>query len=213
MTISEIKKQFENIQSELKSIIEEFPWEDKAAYISWLTQTMEYATHTTRILALTGAHFPLDKTPLASRFIAHATEEKGHDKLLVNDCKALGSDISRNPLFSESEAFHKSLYYWIYQGRTPVIMGWVILLEGFAVRCGDYIYSRVEKAYPKSATSFVRVHSVEDKDHIEKAFEALSFFSEAELKDVAHGLELYSKLYQNIYRAIVEDSSRKKMAA
>jgi hypothetical protein len=202
MKPTDIKIKFEKIQDQLSEVSESFPWENTEAYVSWLAQTLEYASYATRILALTGGHFPLHQTALAARFFQHATEEKGHDKLLFSDAKALGYELANIPLLAEAEAFHKSLYFWIYQGRPAVIMGWILLLEGFAIRRGPAIYARAEKAYGRKPTSYLRVHTEEDPDHVDKAFEVLSIFSESELKDVAHGLELYASLYANIYKAI-----------
>jgi hypothetical protein len=179
-----------------------FPWENERAYVSWLAQSHEYVRFSTRILALTAGHFPLDKTLYASRFIQHAAEEKGHDRLLVNDAKVLGHDLAAIEVLPEAEAFHKSLYFWIYQGQPSVIFGWILCLEGFAVGNGPKIFQRVEKAFGKKAASFLYVHSNEDPDHVDKAFATIEKLSEADLGLVAHGLALYASLYENLYRAI-----------
>ncbi len=202
MNCEQVKKKFDEVQDQLAKVAEAFPWESREAYASWMAQSLEYVTYTTRILAQTGASFPLHQTGLASRFIQHATEEKGHEKLLHNDAKALGYELSKLPLLPEAEAFHKSVYYWIYQGRPAVVMGWALFLEGYAVKNGASIYERAAKAHGPKPTSFLRVHTQEDPDHVEKAFGVLDGFSNEELDDVAHGLELYAKLYANIYTAI-----------
>ena len=197
-----IQRRFEEIQNEMHALTQSFPWEEPDAYLSFLAQTLEYATYTTRLLALTAGHFPLSRTSFAARFIQHAAEEKGHDKLLLNDAMALGVDLSSVPVLPEGEAFHKSLYFWIYQGRPTVIMGWVLFLEGLAVRSGPDIHARAERAYGRRPTSFLRVHTEEDPDHVEKALALLDEFSEAELREVAHGLELYFGLYAAMLAAI-----------
>lgn len=213
MNTEQVRKTFEKTHAQMQKVAEEFPWENKDAYISWLAQTLEYVSYGTRVLALTAGHFPLDKTALAARFIQHATEEKGHDKLLFNDAKALGVELADVPVIPEAEAFHKSVYYWIYHGRPGVIMGWILFLEGFAIRSGPAIHERLEKAYGKKPTSFARVHTHEDPDHVDKAFEILRIFSTKELEDVAHGLELYASLYTNICTAIAKNTKNMKSAA
>jgi thiaminase len=202
MNTNVIKTRASEVQKRLSQMSDKFPWEDKHAYTSWLAQSYEYVRFSTRILALTAGHFPLDKTTHATRFIQHAAEEKGHDRLLVNDAKALGFELSKIETLPEAEAFHKSLYFWIYQGRPSVILGWVLALEGFAVGSAAQIFERVQKVHGKKAASFIYVHSNEDQEHVEKAFEALEGFSESDLQDVLHGLELYSSLYENIYTAV-----------
>jgi len=207
-----VRAKFEEVHARMRKAAEAFPWEDKDAYASWLAQTNEYVMHGTRILALTAGHFPMDKTPLAARFIQHATEEKGHEKLLLNDAKALGKELSDLPVLPEAEAFHKSVYYWIYHARPGVIMGWILFLEGVAIRTGPMAFERAVKVHGK-ATSFLRVHTQEDPDHVDKAFEVLGLFSEKELEDVAHGLELYSALYENIFKAIAARAGSKTTKA
>jgi len=213
MKVQDVKARFEAVNESLQDACDSFRWENADSYVSWMAQTLEYVTYTTRILALTGSSFPLDKTALASRFIQHSTEEKGHEKMLYNDAKALGFNLAQMPTLPEAEAFHKSIYFWIYQNRPAVVMGWVILLEGFAVRNGDKVHARVEKAHGKKASTFLKVHTNEDPGHLEAAFGMLSAFSEKELEDVAHGLELYGKLYGNIFRAVEAAAFPLKKAA
>jgi pyrroloquinoline quinone (PQQ) biosynthesis protein C len=202
MTFEKIQEISKEAQTRLTKMTERFPWENRDAYISWLAQTYEYASRSTRILALTAGHFPLDKTLHATRFIQHAAEEKGHDRLLSNDAKALGVDLLTVPALPEAEAFHKSLYFWIYQGRPSVILGWVLCLETVAVQNGPAAYKRVKNAFGDRAASFLRVHAHEDPDHVAKAIETVRQLSEEDRKDVGHGLKLYASLYENIYQAI-----------
>lgn len=215
MNIEMIKSIFEKNQNKMKNASDAFPWGKKECYVSWLAQTLDYASGTSRILALTGAHFEPKKAKLTYRFFQHAMEEKGHDNLLRLDAKGLGFDLNEVPLLPIAEAFHKSLYYWIYQNRTPVIMGWILLLEGFAVNCGPSAHLKTAEIYGAKATSFLRVHTEEDPDHVEKAFEALALFTPAELHDVAYGLNFYCALYCEIMNTITkaETSSLLQKAA
>lgn len=206
MNIQNLQNKSKEVQDRLAKMAENFPWESKAAYASWLAQTYEYARFSTRILALTAGHFRLDQTQYSTRFIQHAAEEKGHDRLLANDAKALGYEISGISVLPEAEAFHKSLYFWIYQAQPSVIFGWVLCLECYAVQSAPKIFERVEKAFGKKAAGFLNVHAHEDPDHVQKAFSALEKLSEADLKEVMHGLELYARLYENMHRAIIEEA-------
>lgn len=214
MTFEEVKRISEFAQAKLQTIAESFPWENKEAYLLWLTQSYEYASQSTRILALTAGNFPANKTNLSNRFIQHAAEEKGHEKLLKNDAKQLGFDIQALPVLAEAEAFHKSLYFWIFQGRPSVILGWVLCLECFAVINGPKVFDRVEKKFGKKAASFLFVHAHEDPDHVSKAFEVIKDLSNEDRAEIVHGIRLYAKLYASIYFAIERESvSGNKMAA
>lgn len=213
MRIDDVLKNFHDTQARLTRVAEDFPWEDRDAYVGFLAQSYEYVRASTRILALTAGRLPAGQTPLSNRFIQHAAEEKGHDRLLLNDAKALGADLAATPVLPEAEAFHKSLYYWIYQGDPMAILGWVLCLEGFAVANGSAIHARVERAHGKRAASFLAVHSAEDPDHVEKALAELRKLGEPELATVCHGIQLYSSLYARIYAAIRERRKVVQLAA
>lgn len=197
----------ENSLQGLTSAIEAFPWHDRNAYVSWLGNSFEYVNHVTRILSLTGGRLPMRLTKLSNRFIQHAAEEKGHEKLIINDCKAFQLDPATIPVLPEAEAFHKSLYYWIYQGSPTVVLGWAIFLEAVAVRFGQTIFDRVEPVHGKKACSFLRVHIQEDPDHVRQGEEILKSLSGADFEEVCHGIRLYAGLYENMYRALADQAS------
>ncbi len=202
MTFEEFETRFQAHQSRLTVMATHFPWEKREAYLSWLAQSYEYVRYSTRILALTAGKFPIDKNAFSTRFIQHAAEERGHDRLLVNDANFLDHHLPELPVLPEAEAFHKSLYFWIFQDNPMVILGWVFCLEGFAVLNAPGIYERVVAAHGKRAASFLHVHSAEDPDHLEKAFAAVRSLAPADLLDISQGLDLYARLYENIYTAI-----------
>jgi len=201
MKSNDLKKSYEAVHSVLDGFFKSYPWEDKAVYSQWLSATFEYAVQSTRILALTAGFLPTDKTLHSNRFIAHAAEEKNHDKLLLADAKYLAFDLAGTSPSPEAEAFHKSLYFWIFNGRPMVIYGWILALEGFAVRHGGEVYSRCRKAHGDRACAFLKVHSEEDDDHLTKAFEAVAELPAKDVADVIHGLELYTKLYASMLEA------------
>jgi hypothetical protein len=213
MNFENFQTRFKTHQDRLTSMADRFPWENQDAYLSWLAQTYEYVRYSTRILALTGGRFPVSKTAFATRFFQHAAEERGHDRLLVNDAKAFAKDIAELPVFPEAEAFHKSLYFWIYQGDPTVMFGWIFCLEGFAVLNGPRIYERVLAAHGKRGASFLHVHSAEDPDHLEKAFQTVRSLPESDLIKIVQGLDLYCKLYENIFSAIESETRRHSRAA
>ncbi|MFZ4403939.1 MAG: iron-containing redox enzyme family protein [Pseudobdellovibrionaceae bacterium] len=190
-----LKDQFEVEQKKLEGIRKQFPWGNQQAYLSWLTNTYEYAVKSTRILALTGGKFPTDKTVYSNRFIAHAAEEKGHEKLLENDVKNFGLNIKNLAPSNLAKAFHQSLYYWIYEANPIGIFGWVLALEGFAVRNVPAMYEVCKSVYGPQYVSFLKVHAEEDEDHLNKAFQSLKGFTEEENGIVVESMLFYTNLY------------------
>ena len=205
MLQSTMDQAFETVQKDLSDIASHLPWEDPKIYQRWLIQTYEYAVHSTRILALAGGFMPLNKTRLSNRFIKHSAEEKGHELLLESDARNLGFDITTATPTPAAKAFHQSLYYWLGHGSSLGLMGWVLALEGFAVRNVPAVYKRCSLAYGPRATSFLRVLSEEDPDHLEKAFEALRDFNQEDTELITKTLQQYGATYGNILKDMEND--------
>lgn len=206
--IPELKNTYEEIQNHLQIICNRFKWSNREHYLSWLAQTYEYAVCSTRILALAGGRMPLDKTYFATRFIAHAAEEKGHEILLENDIRNFGCDINKLEVFPESKAFHQSLYYWLSYGNPIAVLGWVLALEGFSVLNINKILETCDETYGPKFTTFLKVHANEEEEHLEKAFEVIKTLNNDEIKLVSNTLYQYGHLYGNIYEKIEKKFSK-----
>lgn len=194
--IKTIKNDLEHYQDLLISEINNFPWGDKNAYAQWLANTYHYAFNSTRIIALGAGTMPPHLTKISNRFIQHAAEEKGHEKLLENDVKALGMDIHSVPVSSVMEMYYRSLYFWVSPAGHPVgLFGWILSLEALAANAGGSVLVEVKKFHSPKSCSFLNVHSDADPDHLNKALEAVSFLSTDELKIVAQSLKMYSESY------------------
>jgi hypothetical protein len=89
--------------------------------------------------------------------------------MLLNDLSALGRSIVEIPELAPTAALYGAQYHVIEHVSTSAFMGWVAMLEGFASRCGPNILARVIESHGEDAAVFLKVHSVEDQVHIEKA--------------------------------------------
>src|ERR1700733_16022871 len=111
--MKKFKQVYKDEMKSLKSCAETFPWEDPRAYAFWLGQTYYFARITTRLLIMAGAHFDYSLQQLHLRFIDHAKEERGHEKILIQDLKALDSNIERIPELTSTAGLYQSQFYWI----------------------------------------------------------------------------------------------------
>lgn len=203
MTFNELSSIYETEQKNLEKIIKEFPWKNKNAYMEWLSNGYEYVINSTRILALAGGQMPSHLTSLSNRFITHAAEETGHEKLLENDVKALGHNIKDLPVTDEMKLFHHSLFYWLSPMGSPLgIYGFVLALESVPARHGQWIYDQILPTFGEKACRFVKVHTGEDPDHLEKAFKTVQTMSADEIKIVAASTIEYSRQYGRALSAI-----------
>ena len=198
----DLKREFDRVHEEMGQIIDNFPWTDPTAYASWLGQTYYYAEKSTRILALASAHFPLTENKFHARFIDHAREEKGHERLLINDLKGLNKELNQIPELPEMSAFYQCLYYWIEHINPVGIFGWVLCLEGLAVKRGPQLYEKVLKAHGPKATTFLKVHANEDVEHLATAFDLLNSLTEVQKTLILQNFEQCCALYGHVFEKI-----------
>ncbi len=157
-----------------ESRVTEVNWENPQVYASWLAQTWFFVKESTRLLNLCGAHMPQSMESLHNRFIDHAKEEQGHADALLRDLHHLGFSIEDFQEGEETAAFYQTQYFLI-QHRSPLdFFGYILLLEGVAVKFGENIYGRVKNAHGRKCASFLQIHGAEDPDHLEKAFRQLA---------------------------------------
>lgn len=210
MNFQDFKSLFEQNLNHLSDTARTYPWENQQAYASWLANTYHYVCNSTRILALAAAHMPPQLTLLSNRFIAHAAEETGHEKLLERDLKSLGYEPKDFPVSHEMKLYHASLYYWMSPAGNPIgLIGWILSLEGIAAKLGPWGHETTQKIYGTKATNFLRVHAEEDPDHLNKALQAASMFNESQLDLVADSMNMYSQQYAEILKAMAKSLGTK----
>ena len=189
---------FELGMVEMERYVRDFPWENRDAYASWLGQTHYFTRMTTRLLSLCGSLFDLDAQPLHERFLAHAAEERGHEALLLDDLRHLGRRIEDVPELPLTSAFYQVQYYWMEHVRPISFFGYILLLEGMAVRNGGLIQTRVEVAHGVRAAKFLKVHTQSDSDHVRQAIAQLKGVSADDARQIARNFAVSRRLYQGI---------------
>jgi hypothetical protein len=179
-----------------------FPWENKNAYAMWLTQTFHMVNHSTRLVALAGACAPLDQNELHIRFVDHAKEERGHQRLCISDLAAIGHKLEEFPCLSQAASLAQIQYYWVQHRAPSSLFGYILSLECLAVEFGPELYRRTSAAFGKTAANFLKVHSEDDVDHTEKAFKLLNSFSSPEKSMIQENLEISASLYRSMLQDI-----------
>lgn len=211
--MSKIREFYESNKGPLVEGFAAAPWEDRDFYANWLAQTYYYVVHSTRLIAYCGAFLKNDR--LHYRFMAHIREESKHEVLAENDFKNLTGrqvrEVNESPVLS---GFYQSQVYWITMRQPISFYGYILCLEGLAVDYGGKAYERVLKAHGEKAAAFLRVHSQEDIDHLEKAFTTIESLSAEELEDVQKNFVQSAGLYrQMVQECAVKIDRRLKIAA
>ena len=180
------------------ALIKAFPWRDPRAYASWLVQTHTMVNHSTRLVALAGAFAELNRNDLHARFVDHSKEERGHQLVATADLKALGFELSDFEKLPQSEAMYQIQYYWIQHRGAASFFGYTLALETIASEYGKFIYDSVNDAHGAKASKFMKLHSEDDVEHIQKAYYHINQLNETESALVAENLVLSSQLYRSM---------------
>jgi hypothetical protein len=202
-TFEKVKNDLEAAVSKMVEAAEAFPWSNKKAYADLIAQTYFYSRHTTRILGLAGVHFPFSQSQLHYRFLRHAAEETGHERLTTKDLKTLGFGLEN---FSESPAtmaLYQTQYYWIQHVEPAAIYGYILALEGFSAHHCRKMYETCKALYGADASLFWKVHSEDDPDHIEKALFYVEQLPEATLQNIRVNTLQTAAYYSEIYHEII----------
>lgn len=196
--MTELERKTKAEMDQIGPILLGFPWEDREHFAMWLAQTFHMVNHSTRLVALAGAHAPLDRNDLHARFVDHAKEERGHQLIAISDIKALGYKLEDFPCLYQSAAMFQIQYYWI-QHRNPVsFFGYTLALECMAKEFGEAVYRRAFASHGTHACKFLKVHAQDDIEHTEKAFEQLAKLKSEEIQLVVQNLELSTRLYRGM---------------
>jgi hypothetical protein len=180
----------EKIMSQLKPLLANYSWENPALYSQWLSQQYHIVRHSTPLLALSCGR-SIDRQAYHKRCIEHLAEEKGHDKMLLNDLKATGFPLSEE--LPATRAYYSAQYYQVEHVNPVSFLGYILFMEALAISFGKEV--SMKAAQGSKGISFLKLHSEEDEDHIQKAYQMIAQLSEVDQRDVQLNLKLSARSY------------------
>lgn len=172
--------ELQSYSNELDSAFVATPWHDKMVYGAFLAQTNYYVCHSTRMLALAASRCRPSDEQLHRRFVRHATEEMSHEILALRDLNHLGLALAQFPEFPSTRAFYQTQYYCIEHVSPWGFMGWILMLEGLALRRGGWLFDEIARHHGEKAASFLRVHAAEDVGHVAEAEKVMAALPDQE---------------------------------
>lgn len=204
-----LKMTYDNELERLGKIMQDFPWEDEAAYANWCAQTYHYVCHSTRLLAVSAGRIPLANEEIYTRYLRHLQEEKGHEKLALRDLEKLGHSIREFPEEPNTAAFYQTQYFYVERVNPFALLGYILFLEGLSAKYGPDCYRRVLKAHGKEATSFWKVHAEEDPGHVDQAFMVLQKLDGDALTAIHQNLRESGDRYGELLNVAARSARRK----
>lgn len=189
-----MRKQLESAIMEAVTAVRTLNFADPQVYAWWLSQAYYFVRHSTPMLALS-AGLSVENRPYHLRCIDHLSEEKGHDKMLLNDLKILGRKIEEFPELEGAMALYQTQYFWIQHKSPMSFLGYIVILEGLAIVAGPEVYRAVK---PTGAVTFLGLHTEEDEDHIEKAYQMIEALPAKEQELALANAKLTAFIYKQM---------------
>jgi hypothetical protein len=192
----------ENLRKESKRI----SFRDRETYLLWLAQAYFFVKHSTPLLALSCGR-SINRPEYHLRCISHLAEERGHDRLLLQDLTTIGAKIEDCPELSMTSALYQTQYFWI-EHRNPVsFLGYIFVLEALAVMSGA---EKILEAQAHGATKFLQLHAAEDVEHLQSAIREIEKLPKADQLDILANANLTSKIYAMMLSEISEVSTARR---
>lgn len=189
----------------LQNSYEALPWDNKEFYANYLAQTFYYVRHSTRLLALSSSRLSYeDQQNLHLRFIKHLGEEANHERLAINDMKALGFSPKDFPELNSTRYFYECQYYKIEHRDPLALMGYILYLEVLAQNICPPLSKKLTGLYGKKAATFLLVHGEEDPHHVEEAQKLLASLPPVALDIITENLEQSSQAFDLMMKEIVD---------
>lgn len=180
----------------------DFPWESAEHYATWSAQTFYIVRQTTRLFAIAACRTPLADNAVHNRLLEHMREEKGHENLSSRDLKILGMRLNEIPELSTTKCVYQTQFYWIEHVSPYAFFGYLLALESLAIHAGPEVHKRVCNAHGPKASSFLKVHTEEDVNHVQDVIEWIAKMPKAEQEIIydnyVHSLENYKNMMAEI---------------
>ncbi|HEU4727132.1 MAG TPA: iron-containing redox enzyme family protein [Kofleriaceae bacterium] len=143
----------------------------RSNYAAYLTETFHLVTQTPHFLTAAASQIR-DDPWLRDWFIDLAESERGHDKLCVHDLKKLGAEpdqlLAGHPGMGAWSMVSQN--HFLASHLNPVgILGFAAATENLGAALATDVAVHLESRcqFTRGATSFLRVHGHDDKEHIE----------------------------------------------
>lgn len=202
-----MKTAFKNEMSALSELMIHLPWENRKFYTSFLTQTYYFVQHSTRLLALAAAHASLDEDSLHRRYSAHIAEEKGHEKIALNDLKKLGvENLAAKSIAAKN--MYETQYFKIEREHPASLFGYILALEGVASLICPLFIAKVYSAHGTDASKFLKLHVEEDPDHVDKALEVIASLPSELQKLIQDNMNQSTRNYRSLLEECIIQSQQ-----
>lgn len=175
-------------------------------YLAFLTEAYHHVKHTFPLLSLAAAHTSDERYQTA--LAIYMNEEKGHDKWILEDIRAMGGDadaVARGKGGIPCQVMVGYAYYCIEWISPYALLGMVHVLEGLSVMLAHTVAGAVQKslaAQEAAGFSYLQTHGSLDVEHTALFRKLVDTLEDRETQDIVIGA---ARVMYRLYGAIFED--------
>lgn len=178
----------------------------RETYLAFLEQAYHHVKHTFSLLALAASRTTDERYQDA--LVEYMEEERGHEKWILDDIRALGGNAERVQHGSPEPACRIMVayaYYAIEHVSPYAMLGSVHVLEGMSVMLADRLADALKSKFGSTGDvgfSYLRSHGSLDQEHVAFFRDMVNGFQDPAIQAL---IIEQSKLFYRLYGAIFQD--------
>jgi pyrroloquinoline quinone (PQQ) biosynthesis protein C len=178
----------------------------KETYLAFLTQAYHHVRHTFPLLALAASRTGDERYQDA--LVEYMEEERGHEKWILDDIRALGGDAAAVAAGEAGPACKVMVgytYYAIEHISPYAMLGSVHVLEGMSVLLADQLADSLKAKFGISddvGFSYLRSHGALDQEHVAFFRTMINGFTDESIQNL---IIAQSKMFYRLYGGIFHE--------
>ena len=175
-------------------------------YVDFLIQAYHHVKHTYPLLALASVH--TDDEAYQDALIEYMKEERGHEKWILDDIRALGGDAEavRNGKPGQACQIMVGYTYYAIEWISPYAMlGSVHVLEGMSTMLADKAADAIQSSLAVAGSdgfSYLRTHGALDIEHVAFFKGLANVLPQSAHAIVVETSKIIYRLYGDIFREL-----------
>ncbi len=180
-------------------------------YLRFLGEAYHHVKHTFPLLALAASRTTDERYQDA--LVEYMEEERGHEKWILDDIRALGGDAEAVRTGEPGTACRIMVgyaYYAIEHLSPYAMLGSVHVLEGMSVKLADAVADAMRRTLgitDDTGFSYLRSHGSLDQEHVAFFRQLADGFTDPEAQRIiVENARIFYRLYGDIFRDLGRDA-------
>ncbi|MBV5266044.1 TenA family transcriptional regulator [Pinisolibacter aquiterrae] len=177
----------------------------KTVYVAFLTEAYHHVKHTFPLLALAASRTPDERYQDA--LVGYMVEERGHEKWILDDIRAMGGDAEAVRLGTPGPATRVMVafaHHAIEHVSPYGMLGSVHVLEGMSVLLAEQLAGALKRGFGAEGEpgfSYLTSHGSLDQEHVVFFRKLVDGFDAPEVQAIViDHAKMFYRLYGDIFR-------------